>query len=82
MYKGFQQDFQNKIPRFSPISQVKYIILIYQKFKTIDRQVYFAFINLFVCLCTKTTHSLSNLALFSQIIFARSFDLELEVHVT
>ena len=43
---------------------------------TRDRQVYFAFINLFLCLCTKTTHSHSNLALYSQIIFARSCDLE------
>ena len=42
---------------------------------TRDRQVYFAFINLFLCLCTKTTHSLqsflmrANFSLFFKFVF-------------
>ena len=40
---------------------------------TRDRQVYFAFINLFLYLCTKTTHSRSNLAFQSQILLFLNF---------
>ena len=43
------------------------IIIIKCNINLRDRQVYFSFINLFLCLCTKTTHSHSNLALYSQI---------------
>ena len=64
----------NKI--INKIYFIAYFYKIVHYFKqntTRDRQVYFAFINLFLCLCTKTTHSLSYLALYSQIIFARSW---------
>ena len=58
----------------SNIYIIKYVIFTFllelnatgDNHQTRDRQVYFAFINLFLCLCTNTTHSHSNLALYSQ----------------
>ena len=46
-----------------------YIKLHQKRIKTKDRQVYFAFINLFLCLCTKTTLSHRKIDLYNQIFF-------------
>ena len=41
-----------------------YIAIAWKAEPTRDRQLYFPFINLFLCLCTKTTHSLQSFPAF------------------
>ena len=50
----------------SPHYTISKLLKLYNK--KLDCQVYFAFINLFLCLCTKTTHFHRNLAMYFQII--------------
>ena len=70
-HKSNKHPWYNDITNYLQNNGMRYIAEIpnnYTKKKSRNRQVYFAFINLFWCLCTKITHSLSNLALYSQII--------------